>query len=65
MQFHIENMECNGCARSVTKAVENVDPSAQVEIDLPQRNVTITSTQPETAFEAALSEAGFPAQKLS
>ncbi len=65
MQFHIENMECGGCARSVTKAVEGVDPAAKVEIDLPQRNITVTSSQPADAFEGALAEAGFPTQKLS
>ncbi len=27
MQFHIENMTCGGCARSVTKAIQSVDPA--------------------------------------
>ena len=30
MQFHIENMTCGGCARSVTKAIQSVDPQAEV-----------------------------------
>ena len=30
MQFHIENMTCGGCARSVTKAIQSVDPTAEV-----------------------------------
>ena len=28
MQFHIENMTCGGCVRSVTKAIQSVDPQA-------------------------------------
>ena len=33
MQFHIENMTCGGCVRSVTKAIQSVDPSAEVTAD--------------------------------
>ncbi len=34
MQFRIENMTCGGCARSVTKTIQKVDPAAEVEVDL-------------------------------
>ncbi|HEV7283722.1 MAG TPA: heavy-metal-associated domain-containing protein [Kaistia sp.] len=33
MQFHIKNMSCGGCARSVTKAIQGVDAQAKVTID--------------------------------
>ena len=33
MQFHIENMTCGGCVRSVTKAIQSVDPGAEVTAD--------------------------------
>jgi len=43
MQFQIDNMTCGGCANSVTKAIHSVDPQAKVEIDLPQKRVTVES----------------------
>ncbi|CDN96476.1 MULTISPECIES: heavy-metal-associated domain-containing protein [Hyphomicrobiales] len=61
MQFHIQNMTCGGCARSVTKAVQSVDPEAKVAIDLQTRNVDVTSQQPASAFESALAKVGYPA----
>lgn len=61
MQFHIENMTCGGCARSVTKAIQSVDPAAGVETDPATRKVVVTSTRPRTEFEAELAEAGYPA----
>lgn len=33
MQFHIENMTCGGCVRSLTKEIQSVDPVAQVNAD--------------------------------
>lgn len=61
MQFHIEHMECGGCARGVIKAIQSVDPTAQVETDPPNRKARITSNMPGVDFLPALSAAGFPA----
>jgi len=60
MQFHIEDMTCGGCVRGVTKAVQSVDPHAQVQADPPTRKVEVTTTAARNAIEAALREAGFP-----
>ncbi len=61
MQFHIQNMECGGCARGVTKAIQSVDPNASVTADPPSRRVTVDSDQPGSAFLPALEAAGFHA----
>ena len=45
MQFRIQNMTCGGCARSVTKAIQLVDPAATVTADLPNRIVPVTSAR--------------------
>ena len=60
MQFHIANMSCGGCARSVTNAIHEVDPAAKVEIDLDSRAVTITSTTDTGAIAAKLADVGYP-----
>jgi copper chaperone len=61
MRFHIENMTCGGCARSVTKAVETVDPKAKINADPVTKTVTIDSALPFGAFSRALEDAGYPA----
>jgi copper chaperone len=61
MRFHIENMTCGGCARSVTKAIEGVDPTAKVNADPVTKKVTIESALPASTFSRALGDAGYPA----
>lgn len=65
MQLHIENMTCGGCARSVTKAIQSVDPAASVEADPATRSVVVTTASTQAAIEAALADAGYPAQVRS
>lgn len=65
MQFHVENMTCGGCARSVTKAIQSVDPTAQVEADPATRQVVITSGRSRAEFEAVLAEVGYPAAEAA
>ena len=60
MQFHIENMTCGGCARGVTKAIQLLDPKAEVIADPPSRQVQVKSSASQEQIEAALREAGFP-----
>ena len=59
MQFHIQNMNCGGCARSVTKAIESVDPSAVVTTDVAARKVDVTSTAPREKLAIALTDIGY------
>lgn len=53
-------MSCGGCLRSVTRAVQALDPGATVDADLEARTVEIATAAPREAVEAALAEAGFP-----
>ena len=61
MRFHIENMNCGGCARSVTKAVESVDPKARVDADPVTKTVTVESSASTDSIYRALADAGYPA----
>ena len=63
MQFHIENMTCFGCARSVTKAIQSVDGNAVVKADPEHRKVEVATSAARAAIEAALAEAGYPAAR--
>ena len=59
MQFHIENMTCGGCARSVTKAIQSVDPDAEVNADPGARKVDVKSSAPRDQLVNALTEFGY------
>ena len=56
MQFHIENMTCGGCVRSVTKAIQSVDPAAEVSADPGTHKVDVKSVAPSERLTAALTE---------
>ena len=53
-------MTCGHCVRTVTATVQQVDPAAQLSIDLPTRKLVIESGQAAQAFAAALTEEGYP-----
>ena len=35
IEFQVNDMTCGHCAGVITKALKSVDPTAQVEIDIP------------------------------
>jgi len=60
MQFHIENMTCGGCVRGVTKAIQSVDPQAEINADPPTRQLKVNTSASREQIETALNDAGFP-----
>lgn len=61
MQLRIENMTCGGCANSVTKAIQSVDPNAKIETDPGARTVKIETSASSAVLQQVLEEAGYPA----
>lgn len=61
MELRIENMTCGGCARSVTKAIQSVDPNASIVTDPAARRVKVETTATSAAVQQVLEEAGYPA----
>lgn len=61
MELKIENMTCGGCARSVAKAIQSVDPAAKVEADPALHAVKVETTATQAAILRVLEEAGYPA----
>lgn len=64
MRFHLEDMTCGGCARSVTKAIQRVDLNAKILADPPSRVVEVETTASSEQIELALTEAGFPPRPI-
>jgi copper chaperone len=61
MELRIESMTCGGCAKSVTKAIQSVDPDARIETDPAARTVKVETTAASAALQRVLEEAGYPA----
>lgn len=57
--FDIPNMNCGHCLRTITEAVQALDPAADVQADLPAHRVEIDTTVPREQLAAKLAEAGF------
>ena len=58
--FKVDGMSCNHCVNAVTQAVKTVDPQAQVEVDLPNKQVVVQTREDRDTVAAALTEAGYP-----
>jgi copper chaperone len=58
-RFAVPDMHCDGCVRSITRAIQGVDPAAEVNADLDARTIAIASGSDSAALQAAIEEAGF------
>jgi copper chaperone len=59
MEFEVKDMSCGGCANSITRAVNSVDPAAKLDIDVTTKVVKIDSALPSDRLVAVIEEAGF------
>ncbi len=57
--FEVQGMSCGHCARAVTKALQKVDPQAQVQVDLAKGQVEVESAQPRQALAEAITQEGY------
>lgn len=63
--FRVANMGCGGCARSITAVLRKVDPTADIRVDLQRREVAVSGDLDAERVARALSDAGFPGQRLA
>jgi Cu+-exporting ATPase len=59
-ELTVEDMTCKHCVGRVTKAVQEIDQEAKVEIDLPTKKVTIASEADLDRIVQAIAAAGYP-----
>jgi copper chaperone len=58
-EFEVQGMSCQHCVGAVTRAIQEVDPSAQVRVDLERGKVAVESSQSADALKEAIDEAGY------
>ncbi|MBB6250417.1 heavy-metal-associated domain-containing protein [Nitrospirillum iridis] len=57
--YRVDGMTCQGCARSVTKAIQAVSPTMDVAVDLEAGLVTVTGPLDGVQVKDAVEGAGF------
>lgn len=60
--FNVQGMTCGHCVKAVTRAVQEKDAAAQVEVDLAARQVRVQSVLEASQLLAAIREEGYEAQ---
>ena len=56
--YTVNGMSCGGCVKSVTNAILDAAPGAEVEVDLDAKTVSVSGAS-EVAVKQAVSDAGF------
>ncbi|HVY15025.1 MAG TPA: heavy-metal-associated domain-containing protein [Rhodopila sp.] len=59
LNFRISDMHCDGCVRSLTRAVQSLDPSATLTADLETHRVTVSTSASAAAVTTAFEDAGY------
>jgi copper chaperone len=63
IELTLPTMTCGHCVKTVTRTVQQLDPAATVEIDLPSHRVRIGSDGDAERFRAALADEGYEAAR--
>jgi len=60
--FNVQGMTCGHCVKGVTRAVQEQDATARVEVDLAARQVRVESALAADQILAAIREEGYQAE---
>lgn len=60
--FTVQGMTCGHCVKAVTNALHAQDASAQVDVDLPGKQVRVESTMTAEQILDLIREEGYEAQ---
>jgi len=60
--FQVDGMTCGHCVRAVQEAIQELDPQAQVAVDLDAGKIDVQSGQPRPALAQAIEDAGYRVQ---
>lgn len=57
--FEVKGMTCGHCEKAVTRAIQQLDPQAEVKIDRSLDQVEVQSQQPRAMLAKAIAEEGY------
>ena len=59
LELTINAMSCGHCVSAITQAIRELDPQAQVAVDLAAHHVNVESVASRERIVAALTDAGY------
>ena len=62
--FNVQGMTCGHCVKAVTRALQEQDAEARVEVDLAGQQVKVQSSLAADVLLAAIREEGYQAQPV-
>ncbi len=57
--YGVSGMTCDGCAKSVTRAIQAAAPQARIQVDLEKNTVTVEDCADAALIAQAVADAGF------
>ncbi|MFM8864946.1 MAG: heavy-metal-associated domain-containing protein [Limnohabitans sp.] len=57
--YVVEGMSCAHCVKAITRAVQQLDPQAQVQVALAEKKVVVESTAAREAIAQAMAREGY------
>jgi copper chaperone len=57
--MQVDGMTCEGCANAVTRTIQRLDPSAEVDVDLAHGRVRVTTFAQSIDVAQAITKAGY------
>ena len=57
--FTVTGMTCGHCEKAVARAIQQLDPQAEVKADRTHNLVQVESSQPRAALAQAISDEGY------
>ena len=63
--FKVEGMSCQHCVAAITRALQALDQSAEVKVDLPAGLVTVSTALSAAELQRTLAEEGYPATAVT
>lgn len=61
-RFNVQGMTCGHCVKSVTQAIKNDDPAAEVQVDLASGVVQVESSLTAAQVSELIREEGYQVQ---
>lgn len=65
MLFKVENMSCQHCVNTVTRALQALDPDARIVVDLGNGQVRASGSFTADAAISALADEDYPARLIA
>lgn len=59
LQLTVPDMACSACSETITKAIQTIDPSAEVNADPKTKIVNVDTLASETEIKQAIVSAGY------